>query len=59
MQTMGDLATEYGYYGAEWAVDMDTILAEAGEVRTGVLCWLSLCVLEVEGGQKPQGARGC
>ena len=29
---MGDLATQYGYYGAEWGDNMDDVIAEAGEV---------------------------
>lgn len=32
IQTMGDLATTYGYYGAQWDGNMDDIIAEAGEV---------------------------
>ncbi len=34
IQTMGDLATEYGYYGAQWDGEMDDIIAEAGEALT-------------------------
>lgn len=31
IETMGGLAEEYGYYGAEWEGQMDDIIAEAGE----------------------------
>lgn len=31
---MGDLAMQYGYYGAEWEGNMDSIIAEAGEALT-------------------------
>lgn len=34
VQTMGDLATEYGYYGAAWSGDMSNQLGEAGEALT-------------------------
>ena len=34
IQTMGELATTYGYYGAQWDGDMDDIIAEAGEALT-------------------------
>jgi len=34
IQTMGDLATRYGYYGAQWDGQMDDIIAEAGEALT-------------------------
>ncbi len=34
IQTMGDLASEYGYYGAQWDGQMDDIIAEAGEALT-------------------------
>lgn len=33
VQTMGDLAVQYGYYGAQWDGDLDDIIAEAGEVN--------------------------
>jgi len=36
---MGDLATEYGYYGAEWGGNLDDVIAEAGEVG------ISTCIL--------------
>ena len=31
IETMGSLAEEYGYYGAEWEGQMDDVIAEAGE----------------------------
>eukprot|EP00518_Triparma_eleuthera_P000726 CAMPEP_0182463258 /NCGR_PEP_ID=MMETSP1319-20130603/7237_1 /TAXON_ID=172717 /ORGANISM="Bolidomonas pacifica, Strain RCC208" /LENGTH=704 /DNA_ID=CAMNT_0024662777 /DNA_START=101 /DNA_END=2212 /DNA_ORIENTATION=- len=34
VQLMGDLAVEYGFYGAVWEGDMMTVLGEAGEAMT-------------------------
>ena len=34
VQLMGDLAIEYGFYGAVWTGDMMTVLGEAGEAMT-------------------------
>ena len=33
-QTMGDLSTEYGFYGAVWTGDDMTVYGEAGEAIT-------------------------
>jgi len=31
---MGDLATQYGYYGSDWGDNLDDLIGEAGEVRS-------------------------